>query len=162
MGHKAVVLWGIPQLHQLVVSSRLYFRLCFYILFHFYIFLLLFSIQCSEDDTVRLAAIFMEIINEGFDIKQWKAYLAEYVKIWIKCFLEFDFILKWEESSIICASRQATAKNKYILDQTVNQRIRNKNISFGKFRWPCNHHFTFLVKQDAKYFILFYWVETSI
>lgn len=36
---------------------------------------------CSEHDACVLAAIFMEITNDGFDVKQWKSYLAEYMFI---------------------------------------------------------------------------------
>jgi hypothetical protein len=34
---------------------------------------------CSENDVVQLAALFMEITNDDFDVKKWKAYLVEYV-----------------------------------------------------------------------------------
>jgi hypothetical protein len=33
---------------------------------------------CSEKDTITLASLFMQIINDGFDVKKWKSYLSEY------------------------------------------------------------------------------------
>ncbi len=78
MGYSTVVLRSLPQLHKLIVSGNFDVKFLFHILTVFFLIIFICS-KCSEDDTVRLAVIFMEIINEGFDLKQWKAYLAEYI-----------------------------------------------------------------------------------